>query len=222
MVSFIHPAIIAKSQQELQAEARKVRGLAKHLHLDVVDGIFAPNHSLDFPFRLPAGFVYSAHLMIKEPEQWIARQGKKVQLCIPHLEALEDVPAYIHRMNRSGRKIALALLPETPVSRLAPFLPCLDYVLILTVHPGFYGSLFLPHTLRKIPVIKAKNPRCKVIVDGGMNPETIQKAARAGADYFVSGSYLWNAASPKKALRELQAMLQKVPERKKAKTRQKL
>ncbi|MBI1968709.1 hypothetical protein HYS49_02260 [Candidatus Woesearchaeota archaeon] len=222
MASSIHPALIAKSQQELQAETRKVRGLIKHLHLDVVDGKFAPNYSLDFPFRLPAGFVYSAHLMIKEPEQWIAHQGKKVQLCIPHLEALKDVPAYIRRMKRSRRKIALALLPETPVSRLAPFLPHLDSVLILTVHPGFYGSLFLPHTLRKIPVIKAKNPRCKVIVDGGMNPQTIKKAALAGADYFVSGSYLRNAASLKTALRELQASLRKVPGRKKAKTGQKL
>jgi len=210
MVSLIHPAIIAKSQSELLVETRKVRGLVKHLHLDVVDGKFAPNHSLHFPFQLPTGFTYSAHLMIKEPEAWIARQGKKIRLCIPHVEALNDVPAYIQKMRRSRRKIALALLPETPVSRIVPFLPYMDNVLILTVHPGFYGSPFLPQTLRKILVIKAKDPRCKVIVDGGMNPRTIKKAARVGADYFVSGSYIWNATSPKKALQKLQASLRAV------------
>ncbi|MDP3640666.1 MAG: ribulose-phosphate 3-epimerase [Nanoarchaeota archaeon] len=210
MAQKIHPAIIAQNQRKLGEDLKRLQGLVKEVHLDVVDGKFAPNHSLDFPFRLPAGFTYSTHLMIKDPEAWIARQGKKVQLYIPHLEALKDVPAYIRRMKGSGRKIALALLPETPVFRLTPFLPHLDYVLILTVHPGFYGSPFLPHTLRKIKVIKARNPRCKVIVDGGMNPQIIKKAARAGADYFVSGSYLWNAASPKKALQELQGSLRAV------------
>ena len=92
---------------------------------------------------------------------------------------------------------------------MAHFIPqyhldCLiDYLLVLTVHPGFYGAKYLPAQLRKITQIKKINPRVKVIVDGGMNPQTIRQAAQAGADFFITGSYTTKADNPKKALKTL-------------------
>lgn len=205
----IHPSLITQSQQELLVEAKKLHGLAKHLHLDIVDGKFAPNSSFQFPFRLPREFTYSAHLMIKKPDAWVQKYGARVELCIPHVEELQDVSRYVQQTRKQRKKVAVALLPETPVTLLKPVLRQLDYVLILTVHPGFYGSTFLPTVLKKIRDIKSRHPRCAVIVDGCMNPETIVRAAKAGADYFVSGSFIQKAASPRAALRELQDALQK-------------
>ena len=87
------------------------------------------------------------------------------------------------------------------------YLVDLDYVLVLTVHPGFYGSKFLSAPLKKIKQIKKINPKVKVIVDGGISPKTIKKAAKAGADYFVSGSYTTKSEFPRKSIRNLLATI---------------
>jgi len=86
---------------------------------------------------------------------------------------------------------------------LRPFLQDVDYILILTVHPGFYGGKYLKSELKKILPIKRINPQVKVIVDGGMNPQTLPEAIKAGADYFVSGSFVVGSDNPKKALQRL-------------------
>ena len=204
MTSLIFPSIIAKSQKELDAELIRLHGAAKTLHLDIVDGKFAPNKSLEFSFTLRKDFQYQAHLMVKDPEKWIQRQVKNsaINLFIPHFEAIYYHSRYILRMKQLKKPTAFAILPETTVGHLKEHLPYLDYVLILTVHPGFYGSKYLKSELQKIKPIKKVNPKVKVIVDGGMNPTTIKEAAKAGADLFVSGSYLGNH-QPKKAMEEL-------------------
>ncbi len=194
---------MAQSQSELNLLFRKLEGSAKELHLDVVDGKFAPNTSLNFPLSLCSQFTYNVHLMMEHPEDWIRKYRGKVDLFIPQYEALADVPGYISWMKSEGRKIAFALKPETKVKALEPYLSEIDYVLILTVHPGFYGSKFLKSPLKKIHQIKRINPGIEVIVDGGINPENIRVAAQAGADYFVSGSYVTKAEDPKKAIRAL-------------------
>ncbi len=194
---------MSKSQEELEADLKKLKGVVKEIHLDVVDGLFAPNDALDFNFKLPAGFKYNMHLMVKKPEIWIKKRWKESDLFIPQLEEIKDVLAYIKWMRKGGKKVAFALKPETSVSKIKPYLMDCDYVLVLTVHPGFYGSKFLPSALKKINLIKKVNPKIKVIVDGGMKPETIGLAARAGADLFVSGNFVTKAEKPKERIKEL-------------------
>ena len=109
-----------------------------------------------------------------------------------------------------GKKIAFALKPETKVSELKGYLQKIDYILILTVHPGFYGAKYLKSSLKKIAPIKKMNPSVKIIVDGGMKPDTIGEAFRAGADFFVSGSFISKADDPKKAIKELRRVLKNV------------
>lgn len=197
------PSVMASSQRELDIMLHNLEGVASHLHLDVADGKFVSSKSLWFPFKLSSRFKYIAHLMVKDPEKWIAKHGKKVTFYIVQAEAVNLV-SYIKSTRSKKKKVALALNPETKVSKIKPYLPSIDYVLILTVHPGFYGAKYLKYPLRKIAEIKKINPKVKVIVDGGMNPKTVKDASKAGADQIVSGSFITKAEKPKERMRELQ------------------
>lgn len=203
----IFPSIVAKNQKELNETLKKLKGVSKTLHLDIVDGKFAPNHSLDFPFRLNRKFNYNAHLMLKNPQSWIEKHGKKVDFYVVHFEVLKNVKRYIEETKKKKKKVAFALLPETKVSKIKDYLKYVDIILILTVHPGFYGSRYLRSPLKKIKQIKKINPKVKVIVDGHMNPKTIKEVKKAGGDWFVVGSYIMNSGSPKKAVRELSGLI---------------
>ena len=141
--------------------------------------------------------------MIKSPEKWIEKHGHKVELCIPQFEEVKDKDKYILLSKKTKKKVAFALKPETKVKELKPFLNEINYLLILTVHPGFYGAKYLRSPLKKIKQIKKLNSKIKIIVDGHMNQETIKEAKNSGADYFVSGSFLSKSDNPKKALKEL-------------------
>ncbi|MDO8656298.1 MAG: hypothetical protein Q7K45_03590 [Nanoarchaeota archaeon] len=207
MTQLIFPAIIAKNQRELDAEIKKLKGTGKTLHLDIVDGKFAPNRSLEFPFKLNQQYKYQAHLMIQKPELWIKKNMQRIDLFIPHFEVIHYHSRYILWMKKMKKKIAFAILPQTTVEHLKEHLPYIDYVLILTVHPGFYGSKYLASELKKIKSIKKINPKVKIIVDGGMNPKTIQEAKKAGADLFVSGSYITESDNPTKRMKELMEAL---------------
>jgi ribulose-phosphate 3-epimerase len=208
MVQRIYPSVMAKSQKELNSLFKKLQGMGQ-LHLDVADGRFVPSTSLWFPFKLSREFVYNAHLMIKKPLFWTKMHGKKVDTIIFHPEPLlmKEVKETIDFARSKGKKVGLALKPETKVSDIKRYLPNLDVLLILTVHPGFYGAKYLKRPLRKIVQIKKLNPKVKVIVDGHMNPDTIKDALAAGADFFVSGSFLSKAKDVKKARRELRRSL---------------
>ncbi len=215
MTQLIYPSLLARNQKELEEKYEKyapLRGIVKTLHLDIVDGRFAPNKSLQFKFKLSPEFRYDAHLMVKDPELWIKRQlrnphHKIINLFIPHFEAIYFHSRYILWMKKLKKPVALAILPETNVTHLKEHLPYLDYMLVLTVHPGFYGSKYMRSELLKIKPIKNVNPNVKIIVDGGMNPETIREAKKAGADLFVSGSYLATNHEAWKAMKELQKAL---------------
>jgi len=197
----IHPSVMAKSQKELDVLLEKYK-LFKELHLDVVDGKFAKNQSLNFNFKLPKG-KFNAHLMVKNPVGWIKKYGSKVNLCIVQWGEIAFPDEFIAWMRSLGKKVAFALKPEDKVSDIKSYLKKIDYVLVLTVNPGFYGSKYLKKPLGKIKEIKKVNPRIKVIVDGGMNPKTVKSAVKAGADIVIVGSYLAESKDVGKAMEEL-------------------
>ncbi|MFA6461218.1 MAG: hypothetical protein WCV90_03040 [Candidatus Woesearchaeota archaeon] len=203
MNQIIFPSLMSKNQEELDQDLNRLKGAVKILHLDIVDGIFAPNHALDFKFKLSSKFKYHLHLMVKKPEIWIKKYLSRGELFFPQIEELKDFSKYAAWMKKEHKKVGFAVLPETPISKINSFLSQTDVVLILTVHPGFYGSKYLPGQLKKIVQIKKINPQIKVIVDGGMNPQRIGLTAKAGADYFVSGSYTTKADKPKEAIKRL-------------------
>ena len=185
------PAIIAKTQKELDDIFLKIKDYAYLLQLDIMDGRFVPNHSLDFGFRLPQGkYQFEAHLMIENPEEWVDKNWEKVDTIIAHFEAVKNPKEIIKSVKNKAKKIAFALNPETEVDQVKDYIFDIEQVLVMTVHPGFYGSKFLPETLLKIKELRKLRPELDIEVDGGIKPVTIEKVNKAGANMFVSGSYL--------------------------------
>ena len=105
------------------------------------------------------------------------------------------------------KRVGLVLNPETPVSRITHVLPYLDQVLIMTVNPGFYGSPFLPKMLKKVTALRTHYPTLDIEVDGGIPPETISMVYTAGANLFVSGSYIVKASDVRKSIENLNKQL---------------
>jgi len=187
----IIPAIIAKTQKELDDIFFKIKDSAHLLQLDIMDGKFVPNTSLDFDFRLPEKkYEFEAHLMIENPEKWVDKNWRKVDTIIAHFESIMNPDEIIKYVKNKKRKIAFALNPGTNIDQIKDYIMDIDQVLIMTVHPGFYGSKFLPETLDKIRELRKLRPELDIEVDGGIRPETIARVNEAGANMFVSGSYL--------------------------------
>jgi ribulose-phosphate 3-epimerase len=128
--------------------------------------------------------------MVKDPDKWVESFGGRMDTIIAHFESPITTPATIKRIKNIGKKAALALNPETEVEKIAGYLDDLDQVLIMTVNPGFYGSPFLPEVLIKITKLRQMKPELDIEVDGGIKPDTIGMVDQAGANMFVSGSYL--------------------------------
>jgi len=198
----IIPTVIAKDVSALKKQLAQYKGLVDEIQLDIMDGTFVKNTSNWFPLLLPKTFHYQAHLMIQEPESWVYHYGAQVQTIILNAERahhIKKIQKYLHKKNH---KIGLALNPETPITRLKPYLKKIDLVLLLTVHPGKYGASFLPETLDKVRALR-KIYKGTIELDGGMTPETIKQGWNAGANVFAVGSYLQKSTNKKKALKEL-------------------
>lgn len=218
MGQIIFPSLMAKNQRELTGDLERLKGI-KTLHLDIADGKFVNNKTFQFPLKLSGDFQYQAHLMVKEPASWVVKHGSLVETIVFHPESFagyknnfdeNKICSLIKKIKNKNKKAGLGLRPETPVEKIKPFLKMIDWVLVLTVSPGFYGGKYLPENLKKIKQIKKLNPRIKVLVDGGMNPKTIRQAARAGAEHFVSGSYTTKAVNPKERIKELIKAIKKI------------
>ncbi len=209
MKKIVVPAVIAKNQEELETILEKIKSHASLVQLDIMDGKFVPNHSLDFDFHLPREkYTYEAHLMVENPDKWITSYAKKVDTIIAHFESSATSLNTVKLIRNMGKKTALALNPETDIEQIAGYLDDLDQVLIMTVHPGFYGSPFLPEIIEKIRDLRHLKPELDIEVDGGIKPETIKMVNEAGANLFVSGSYLIKSNSMQDRMKGLYRMIQ--------------
>jgi ribulose-phosphate 3-epimerase len=209
MKKIIVPAVIAKNQEELEGILEKISDNADLVQLDVMDGEFVPNHSLDFDFLLPKGkHMYEAHLMVNDPDKWIETFGTRVDTIIVHYESPGTSLDTIRSIKKLGKTAALAMNPETEIERIAAYFDHLDQVLVMTVNPGFYGSPFLPEVMEKISTLRKMKPRMDIEVDGGITPQTIEMVDKAGANLFVSGSYLVKADSMQDRISTLYRMIQ--------------
>jgi ribulose-phosphate 3-epimerase len=191
MKKIVVPAIIAKTQEELDGILETISGNADLVQLDIMDGKFVANQSLDFDFQLPRGkHTYEAHLMVNDPNAWIESFGTRVDTIIAHYESPATSSDTIQMIKGIGKRAALALNPETEIACITGYLGDLDQVLIMTVNPGYYGSPFLPEVVSKIASLRKAKPELDIEVDGGITPETVSSVNEAGANLFVSGSYL--------------------------------
>ena len=208
----ILPSLLAADVGALGAEiARVARSGADALHLDVMDAHFVPNLSFGpdvvaLARRVAPGLFRNVHLMMTRPDLYLeafARAG--AQTIQVHVEADCDLHAELARIRALGLRAGLVLNPETPVGRVFPYLKACDELLVMTVHPGYGGQTFIADCLAKVSAVRARAPHLDVMVDGGVNAETAVLAARAGANQFVAGSYLFRQADMATAVAALRA-----------------
>jgi ribulose-phosphate 3-epimerase len=204
MKNKIIPAIIATNQEELNTRINKVKDNFSLLQLDVMDGKFVPTHSLDFDLELPeTDCKYEAHLMVSNPEEWIEKNHQIAEVILVHIESTEEHEKIIELVKSKGKKIGFVLNPETPIEKIKPYLDKIDEVLIMTVNPGYYGSKFLPEVLEKVKALRELKPNLEIEVDGGIDDKTIKQAYEAGANLFISGSYLQKSEDLEQATKAL-------------------
>lgn len=204
MGTLVIPAIIAKTQIELDNLLSRVAGKVGRVQLDVMDGEFVANTSLWFDFRLPTGMEYEAHLMAKKPLRWVKENAGKVDTVILHVESLEDIGLSINQVKSKGIKAYLSLKPETSIDSVLEYLENVDGIQIMTVNPGKYGGEFLPETLEKVGKIRQIRRDLNIEVDGCMNSRNAALARHYGANVFVSGSYILASKDVNKAIKELE------------------
>lgn len=196
----ISPSILASDYANLQSELERI-STSDLIHVDVMDGHFVPNISIGAPvvasIKKVCNVPFDVHLMISNPIDYVedfANAGADI-ICF-HTECDSDVEKTVDKIISLGKKPALAIKPATPVDDVVKYLDKLSMVLVMTVEPGFGGQSFMESTMPKIEAIRKINPDIDIEVDGGINPETIKIASRAGANVFVAGSAVFKSENP--------------------------
>ena len=209
----IAPSILSADLWQLGHQVEQVRKAgADWLHVDIMDGHFVPNlsfgpatvKSLQGRAQLPL----DVHLMVERPLQFIAPFAKAgADFLTVHIEAKEDVKQALLTIKDQGVWTGLSIKPDTDPQLLVPYLPYLDMVLVMTVQPGFGGQGFLPSSQHQIEqvaqLIATADHPIYLEVDGGINAQTAQVAAHAGANVFVAGNAIFAAKDPAQAVADI-------------------
>lgn len=188
------PAILEEDFKEIKKKVDLVKPYLDLIQLDVMDGEFVPNKTYNSPEGLDdLGIKIEAHLMINHPELNLAKWLIPcVETIIVHQEAVGNMAEVIRLVKAAGKKIGLAINPGTSTYDIEDYLTRLDLVLVMGVNPGFSGQAFNPDILEKISHLKKLRPDLPVEVDGGVNFETKNQLAKAGADIIAVNSVLFN------------------------------
>jgi ribulose-phosphate 3-epimerase len=204
------PSLLAADFARLGEHVSVVeRAGAEVLHLDVMDGHFVPNISFGpgviAALRERTNMFFDAHLMITEPLRYAAAFAQAgCDLICFHVETTDTPGSVIGEIRRLGRGVGVALNPTTELPAVEPILPDVDLVLVMSVWPGFGGQRFMDEVLTKVSRLREfLAPHQRLEIDGGIDPETIGRAVRAGADTLVAGTSVFGQSDPAAAWRLL-------------------
>jgi ribulose-phosphate 3-epimerase len=215
MSVLIAPSILSADFAALgDAIAAVERGGADLIHVDVMDGHFVPNITIGVPvvksLRRIATVPLDVHLMIEEPDRYIEAFAEAgAGMMSVHVEVLPHLHRTVHAIKKLGVKAGVVLNPATPTVAIHEIAADVDYVLVMSVNPGFGGQTFIPRSESKVREVRAlldaAGNRAPVEIDGGVDQHNIARVVAAGARVIVAGSAVFNTPDPERAVRELKA-----------------
>ncbi len=202
----IVPSILSADFARLGEEIHKVeQGGATMLHVDIMDGHFVPNLTVGPPVvrsvRAITKMTLDVHLMVSDPDKYapIFIEAGADQVLV-HFEAARHLDGTLRSIQSEGVSAGVVLNPATPVSMLEDVLGLVDYVLIMSVNPGFGGQQFIPRALDKIRALDRRRKELglnfAIEIDGGVNLENIAEIVHAGCDWLVSGASIFKSPDP--------------------------
>jgi ribulose-phosphate 3-epimerase len=209
----IVPSILSADFAHLADEiARVERGGATILHLDVMDGHFVPNLTIGPPVveavRKVTKLHLDVHLMIENPDRYAALfvQAGANSVSV-HYEACRHLDGTLGLIRAAGAMAGVVLNPATPVAVLEDVLEVADYVLLMSVNPGFGGQKLIPYVLEKVRKLdalrRARRLALPIEIDGGVHRENLAEVARSGCDWIVTGSAVFHSPDPEATVREM-------------------
>ncbi len=208
----IAPSILAADFARLGDDVAAIANHVDMLHIDVMDGHFVPNISLGIPviesLRRVTDLPFDCHLMMTNPDAYFEPlKAAGADIATVHLEVFPDPTSVAQRAREAGLRFGLAINPPTPFAAVEPYVDLCDMVLVMSVNPGFGGQSFIDGVLDKIEaarkLVDSRGLPTDVQIDGGIGPDNIGLARRAGADVFVAGSSIFRAEDPVAAIREM-------------------
>ncbi|HEY7288400.1 MAG TPA: ribulose-phosphate 3-epimerase [Vicinamibacterales bacterium] len=213
MSVLIAPSILSADFAALgDAIAAAERGGADLIHVDVMDGHFVPNITIGPPvvksIRKVTRLPLDVHLMITDPDRYIdAFAEAGASMISVHVEVLPHLHRTVHAIKALGVKAGVVLNPATPVVAIEEIASDVDYVLVMSVNPGFGGQTFIPRSESKVRDVRAlldrSGSQAPVEIDGGIDQRTVGRVVAAGARILVAGSAIFHTADPERATRDL-------------------
>ncbi|MCK9447852.1 MAG: ribulose-phosphate 3-epimerase [Bacteroidales bacterium] len=213
MKPLIAPSLLSADFLELGKAIHMInQSEADWIHCDVMDGRFVPNISFGLPviraIKKLAQKPLDVHLMIVEPERYIAAfHDAGADMLSIHIEASIHAHRSLQQIRSLGMKAGIVLNPHTALSLLEYIVEEVDYILLMSVNPGFGGQQFIEHSYRKISELKemliGRGSQALIEVDGGVDVENAAKLVRHGADILVAGNAIFSADNPQEIIHQL-------------------
>jgi ribulose-phosphate 3-epimerase len=210
----IVPSIFAADFARLGEDVRRVEQAGvKMIHVDIMDGHFVPNFTMGTPvtesLRKFTNLRLDHHLMIEDPDTYAPIFIKAGADCVSvHYEVCRNLDRTLHMIQDHGAKAGVVINPATPAMLLENVLDIVDYVLVMSVNPGYGGQNFIPRSLDKVrQLVRYREERSLdffIEIDGGVGKDNIADVARAGVDWVVAGSSVFHAPDATDAAREMQ------------------